>query len=373
MPTERKLLKDYFDREAASFLAGQIRAVWTDFPRARFMQESLRQIEALEFHDRVRQFSEALRSCLPGNVPAALDILTRSLPPPMVTTDCINEGWRQWPLGQFIADHGTEHFEESFAAMMELTQRFTAEFAVRPFLAKEPGRTLDRLQSLVNHPNPHVRRWCSEGTRPRLPWGKSLPPYVKEPLSVWPMLEVLREDEEEYVRRSVANHLNDLSKTHPDLLIARLRGWKADGGKHLPRLLDRSLRSLIKAGHAPALALVGVQAPTGIEAQLEVLPRRVAIGEKVLCRATLQNRGRRGVDLLIDYQVQFVRRQRGTGAKVFKWTKLHLPAGGEVMLEKNHPMQKTTVRALYAGIHTVTLQVNGQGMAGAEFTLCEKT
>lgn len=371
-PPERKAFKDWFDGAAARALADQIGAAWPAFPRRRFLARAARGLDDLEMMARVRRFSDALRATLPAPVPEALGVLTRSLPPPLPDCESPTDGWLQWPVGQFVADHGPGHFEPAMAAMVELTQRFSSEFAVRPFVAAEPDRTLARLLDLTDHPSPHVRRWCSEGTRPRLPWGRRLDALVRDPRPTLPILERLRDDPERYVQRSVANHLNDVAKDHPDLVVDTCRRWLTGGGATEARAwtVRHALRTLVKGGHPGALALLGFGAPPALEAGLRVTPPEVAIGGAVALRLELGLGAGAGVsDLLVDYRVHYRKANGVTSPKVFKWTTLRLAPGERRVLEKRHPMRPVTTRRLYVGQHGVEVLINGSPAARASFTL----
>ena len=188
---ERKAFKNWFDRSAARALADQMAQAMPDFDQTRFVRLATRKLDSLEFAGRVKQFSDALAATLSESVPDALGTLTHSLPEPLAGCDETTDGWLQWPVGQFIADHGLDHFEESMTAMVELTKRFSSEFAVRSFVEHRPQETFERLLALTADENPHVRRWCSEGTRSRLPWGRRLQHLVDDPSPILPILEAL--------------------------------------------------------------------------------------------------------------------------------------------------------------------------------------
>jgi 3-methyladenine DNA glycosylase AlkC len=369
MSEERKLFKDWFDRAAAQQLAQQVSAVHKGFDDRRFIRLATQKVSDLEFHARIRQFSDAFAETLPDSYPKAVDLLIRSLPPALEGCDQIKDGYLFWPFGQFIADHGLDHFDESMNAMTELTQRFTSEFAVRPFVEKHPTKTFKRLTSLTTHSNPHVRRWCSEGVRTRLPWGKKLHNLIAEPSPVWTILEALKDDPEIYVRRSVANNVNDLAKDHPDAVLARCGTWSKDASPERVWVINRALRSLIKDGHPHALKIIGFGPPKKLSANLETKPKRISIGDSVELCATLSSDFQRRQKLLIDYAVQYVRKGGNTGSKVFKWKQIELPSRGEATLTKKHSMRITTIRALYPGTHKVELQINGERVAETEFEL----
>lgn len=367
--TDRKPFKDWFDREAARRLAAQVHAVWSGFDRKRFIALATKKLIDLEFQGRVQQFSDALAATLPDDRAKAIDILTRSLPPLLPDCEAVNDGWLQWPVGQFIADHGLPHFETSMQAMTELTMRFSSEFAVRPFLLERPAKTYAYLYRLTSHTNPHVRRWCSEGTRPRLPWGKRLPAVIDNPKSSWPILEALKDDPELYVRKSVANHLNDISKDHPDLVVARCRAWKKGATTERTWIIRHALRSLIKAGHPGALALMGFGKSDGLRAALRLKPRAAHIGDAVELQATIKNTAKTARRVAIDYVVHFTRPSGKPSRKIFKWTVVDIEPGSARTIEKRHPLRHTTIRTLYPGRHRVELQINGQRLASATFLL----
>ncbi len=371
MAEERKAYKDYFDRSAAKALAQQVAVAMPSFDQKGFVRQAVRNIEALEFHARVKQFSDALRTTLPDDIPQALGILTQSLPAPLPDCEAVTDGWLQWPLGQFIADHGLDHFDDSMHAMTELTQRFSSEFAVRPFVQHQQEKTFAYLKSQLKHDSPHVRRWCSEGVRSRLPWGVKLNALVADPAPIWPILDALVDDPELYVRRSVANNLNDIAKDHPQVTIKRAKGWLKKPGEHREWVVKHGLRTLIKNGDPQALELIGFGAPKGVSAKLSIAPQKISVGETVALDVTLQSKAKSSQRLLLDYIVHYVRKGGKSGSKVFKWTTLELASGETRQVSRNHPMRQTTVRALYPGVHKVKLQLNGNVVAAGEFELLE--
>jgi 3-methyladenine DNA glycosylase AlkC len=360
MSQEKKAFKDWFDADAAHRLGAQMQAVWPEFPLKRFEKRATRGLEALEFHGRVHQFAGALAEVLPANISEALEILRRSLPPLKPDNEPMNDGWLQWPVGHFIAENGLDHFEESFQAMIELTQRFSSEFAVRPFVEHQPRPAFAALRKLTRHPSPHVRRWCSEGVRPRLPWGNRLQALVTDPSPIWPILEALKDDPSLYVRKSLANCLNDIAKDHPEQVLDRCEAWQKDAGAERQWIIRHALRSLIKAGHPRALALIGYGNAPSVQAVPILNPKRCCIGETVELEAVLSNPGRTPQKLLLDIVLEFPGKNGALREKVFKWTTLTLQPGEERRLRKTLPFfRPTSVRTLYPGDHSVQLQVNG--------------
>ena len=375
---EKKLFKDWFDRDAAKLLAEQMSGALPSFDSAGFVTVAAQDLDALEMGGRVSQFADALRLYLPESIPEALSVINASLPPLLPEDDGVTEGWLQWPVGQFIADHGLPYFDESMAVMLALTQRFTSEFAVRPFMLHRQTETINYLQQHVSHESEHVRRWCSEGVRPLLPWGKKLTALVEDPTPVMPIMEALKEDESLYVRKSVANCLNDIAKHHPALVLNFLGRWQSAENpetdsntvsEHRQWITRQALRTLIKQGDQDALSLIGYRPPVSLSTALVCDRAEVNTGESVVLEASLRNESTEEQQLMIDFAVHYVRQGGKTRDKVFKWTSLKLAAGETRELKKKLSLKVTTIRALYEGEHQVDLQINGQRMASTAFTL----
>lgn len=364
-----KAFKNWFDKPAAKALATQMHGAWSGFDRTAFARRATKGLNNLEFSGRVQQFVDALAAGLPDDIPKALSIITQSLPEIMPDAESVTDGWLQWPVGQFIADHGVPHFDEAMHAMVELTQRFSSEFAVRPFVDQRPDETFARLQALTTHESQHVRRWCSEGVRPRLPWGKVLKGLVADPAPIWPILDALAGDAERYVQRSVANTLGDIAKDHPEAAVRWAKACAKRGGEDGLWIAKHGLRGPIKAGHAGALAAVGFLPPKKVTASLTASPKAVHVGEFVELHAELGTTHTRKQALLVDYIVHYVRKTKTSGGKTFKWKTVELPARGSAELTKRHAMKTTTIRALYPGRHRVELLVGGKVLAETSFTL----
>ncbi len=244
-------LKYLLGQEAAECLAHNISLVHTEFDGELFCRHALAGIEPLGILERGRKFAVVLHQFLPDEYEAAIDILLASLTPPLSNTEDNGlEVFFYLPHVSFVAEYGLDignnngrdPFEISMKAQYELTKRFSSEFSIRPFLIQAQERTLARLLEWVSDPDPHVRRLCSEGTRPRLPWAKRIPSFIANPSPVLPMLEILKDDQSLYVRRSVANHLGDIAKDHPDLVFGICRRWLVDSSDDMKWLIRHALR-----------------------------------------------------------------------------------------------------------------------------------
>jgi hypothetical protein len=202
-----------------------------------------------------------------------------------------------------------------------------------------------------------------------LPWGKRLNSLVNDPTPLWTILEALKDDPERYVRRSVANNLNDIAKDHPELVIARCKKWNRKKTPERSRLIKHALRSLIKDGQPDALALIGFEPPCDISVDLTTDQSKAKIGDSIQLTASLSSHSAVEQSLLLDYIVHFVRKNGSTGAKTFKWTQLTLAPGGKRTVHKKHPFKLTTIRQLYAGVHRIELQLNGHRLTDMKIAL----
>jgi 3-methyladenine DNA glycosylase AlkC len=356
-------------------LAADLGAVWAPFDEQRFLARALAGLESLELLDRARHVADVLRGELPADVPQALEILGAALGPPLelVRGDVLGTGAGglfHLVHGEFVARHALAHFDPAFAFMRELTRRFTAEFAVRPFVEREPQRALAVLSQWAADADPHVRRLVSEGLRPRLPWGRRLRVFERDPTPVLALLERLRDDPTEYVRRSVANHLNDLGKDRPELLVATARRWLDGAPAPRVRLVGRALRSLVKAGHAEALALLGAgTAPEVAVRQVRFEPHAVERGGRLVIALVLASTSAHAQDLLVDYAVHYVKADGSRRPKVFKGRRLTLAAGAEEPLRFTRSFADMTTRRHHPGRHAAALLVNGAEYDLGEFEL----
>ena len=227
---------------------------WRGFDRRGFERRALQGLDALEMKARAMQVADALEATLPDDFDRAAGILESALAPAATddslgfrTTDAGLAGWIGWPLGEFLARRGQADPERALLALRELTQRFTSEFAVRPFLLNHFDLTLAQLQRWSSDPSPHVRRWTSEGSRPRLPWGLQIKSLIADPSPTLPLLHALQDDPSPYVRRSVANHLNDIAKDHPGLVADWLEKHLPEAGAERKALLRHAIEHAVLA------------------------------------------------------------------------------------------------------------------------------
>lgn len=313
-----------------------------------FTAECLDGFDQLELMARGQRVAEVMRAHLDPDPAQAVDQVAASIGPDL--------GFGYLAHSSFIATAGLPAYEQSMAAQHRLTQAFTAEFSIRAFIEHYP-QTLDRLRDWTSDPSEHVRRLVSEGTRPRLPWASRLVQFQADPEPVIELLDRLKDDESAYVRRSVGNNLNDISRDQPERALEVAAAW-APGR---PALVRRGLRTLIKAADPRALAILGYD-PAPVIARAD-LPATIPIGGVLPLVVTLTGRGK----VLVDIRVHFPRPAGRSSVKVYR--------GGEVSVDGTAGIRKTisfapmTTRTHHPGIHRVEAIVNGVTQPLGEFLL----
>ena len=367
---EPKQFKDYFDKKLVARLAGLIENVHPTFKSKAFVKRVTEQLLPLELKARVALIAENLRAFLPEDYKEALAILMQTLGPEEPNRDNKSiYGLQLMPIEHFVGTYGLDDFGSSMSALYEITRRSSSEFAIRPFLIRYEKEVLAQLTKWVDDPNEDVRRWVSEGTRPRLPWAMKLPSFIDDPKPTLRLLEKLKDDPSEYVRRSVANHLNDITKDNPDLAVAVLDKWAKRASKERMWIIRHALRSLIKQGHPKALAILGFGPPKVKLVKFDVQTPVVKFGEALLFQFELESDIKKSQNLVIDYVIHFKKANGSISPKVFKLNTRTLDGGDALMVDRKHAIRPITTRKYYGGTHRVEVQVNGQVLGGKDFEL----
>lgn len=356
------LLKDLLGPAAVAVIADAGAAASPRFDRAAFLAAASAGLGDLTVMQRVRHIADALRPALPGDYPAALAILCDMAPR-------LTHAFQAMAITEYVPRHGLAEVDRSLAALACLTCFGTAEFAVRPFLAQDPAGVLAVMRGWCDDADDHVRRLASEGSRPRLPWGTRIAAFRADPTLAAPILEALKADPSAYVRKSVANHLNDIGKDRPAWLVDRLSHWSTDD----PRtawIVRHALRTRIKQGDRAALALVGAghDAEVIVE-RFDIAPDTISLGDTITLHATLRSTAETGQRLVVDYRVHYARPGGKSAAKVFKWKTFDLASTTTIKLATPKTIRHFSTRRHYPGRHVVELLVNGGVHATAAFDL----
>ncbi|MFM2246082.1 MAG: hypothetical protein RL071_2156 [Pseudomonadota bacterium] len=331
-------------------------------------------LEGLELKARVIHVADAINDALPGPrdpavVGAVLDALIEASGPAATGEDDLSGGFPNWPLLSWVERHALDHPALALPALGALTARFSAEFAVRPFVLRWPDQAWAAAARWAASPDLHQRRLASEGTRPRLPWGLRLGPSVADPRRGLALIDRLIDDPSAYVRRSVANHLNDVSKDHPDLAAETAARWMHGASPARAALVSHALRGLRKAGHPGALAALGLRAE-GLQLLSWSIDRdSVQIGDFVAFRAALHNDGAAPVTLSLDLLLRWPALRGGWSRRQLHWTQVELGPGERRLLTGRQRLKVVTTRRVEPGPHRLALLINGEERADAPFTL----
>jgi len=322
----------------------------------------------LSLRERTDLVAAAILSDLPDDYESVAAIFRTAL------SDESFRGWTMWPVSESavtlaLTSSNPAAFDDALALLAELTPRLTSEFAIRRLLEADYPRAISIVRQFAASDDEHVRRLASEGTRAFLPWAIRVRSVLADPRAAVPILDALYRDESDYVRRSVANHVNDLSRQNPELVVDLAGRWLADPDENTARLVRHALRTLIKRGDPAALALLGFA------------PATVSVTEAILDRAIVELPGSLGfsVDvtndatasarLVVDYVIHFAKSNGTLAHKVFKLAAVTVAPGETVTLSKRHAFRQMTTRVHYSGIHALEVQVNGERYSRAEFSL----
>ncbi len=355
-------LKQWFNPAFFQDLGARMRTVEPGFDAAGFAARAAAGLDDLSLTQRMTQTVETARAFLPQDFRAAVEVLKQIAP-------AYRGQFAGMFMSEFVATYGLDDRAYSLEALAHLTRFSSAEFAIRHFLRDDFEGTLAVMTKWAADPDAQVRRLASEGSRPRLPWSFNLTALIADPTPVRPILDRLNRDPAQTVRKSVANHLNDISKDHPDLMLDWVSGWDLSD----PRsawIAKHAARSLIKQGRPRAFALFGFEAAPDLAVEaFAVNPPTAAIGQDVRISFTLASGAAHDQKLAVDYAVHFVKASGKTSPKVFKLKELVLKAGERRPVEQRHRFVDRTIRTHHPGDHLIELLVNGRVVAAGTIRL----
>jgi 3-methyladenine DNA glycosylase AlkC len=338
------------------------------------LRATVTSVSALGLSQRARLARDAILCDLPSGYRQLASVTRAALGSPLLT------GWMIWPLTEAIAAAATDtsadaarasEFEDGLELLVALTSRLTSEFALRTFLNADLERTLRVVGKWSTNSDAAVRRLASEGTRPRLPWASQVPAITACPATTLPILDQLYADDSDVVRRSVANHLNDISRIDPRLALETATRWAASPAPTTPGVIRHAWRTLIKQANTEALALLGFDTPPGALRVCGPLVRdqHIPDGGELFFDATITNTSERDTKVAIDYVIHYQKANGRTAPKVFKLSTRNLSPGEHIAIGRRHSFQTRSTRRHHPGQHAVELQVNRERYGRTEFVL----
>lgn len=360
-------MKMGLSQAAITRIGKSISAIEPSFNTEAFSHEALKSLETLKLKERVSHIIQCLNQQLPPFEQLAPKLI--QLPKHW---DFGQQGdplakLAAWPIIDYVAAYGIEQPLIAFNVLEALTPLYSAEFAIRPFIQRYPALSFGQLQKWTTSPNEHLRRLASEGCRPRLPWGMQLKGLIAEPTPILDILEPLKNDDSLYVRKSVANNLNDISKDNPSIMLAQCEKWQKNSPhKHTHWIIKHACRTLIKEGNLQCLNLLGYSQAKIKNAKITsntIATERVPLTFEASF-ISLKNQ-----PLIVDYAIDFLRANGKYNTKVFKMKTLAALEGQTIKINKHYSFKAITTRKYYKGEHTIHLQINGHILASQNFIL----
>ena len=369
-----ELMKNGLSTPAVIRIADALEKILTNFDKTAFIDLCCDRIETLELKERVSYLITVLHQYLASDFLRAAHLLSAIVPLwDFGDKEDPLRSFAAWPLIDYIAVHGINHPEVALPLMKTLTPLFSAEFAIRPFILKYPEFCHEHFLIWCNDTHADVRRLVSEGTRPRLPWGIQLKPFVLDPTPTLVYLHALKTDKSLYVRRSVANHLNDISKDHPEVVITTCKDWiEAFNGTvsdEMQWLIKHATRTIVKQGNPEVFSLLGYTDKPKVEINLVVEQDVITLGESLRFNVGLTGESSDKQNVVVDYAIHFVKANGTTRPKVFKLRNVMLLPGKCFPVSKKHAIKPITTRKYYPGEHKIEILVNGETKASQSFYL----
>lgn len=363
------LIKDIYNKPFYERLANSLEKIVPNFQSEKFMKAILSAaFYEMEWKERVQHTTKVLHGFMPKYFAESAKLMQKIVA--QLRADGFGEqGLVFMFLPDYIATYGLDDYENSVEALEFLTQFISAEFAVRPFLIKYGDRLMADMLRMSTHQNYHVRRFASEGSRPRLPWGAAIPALKKDPALILPILENLKNDPSEYVRRSVANILNDITKDNPEVVINIAKKWRGLG-KETDAIIKHACRSLLKSGHPEILSFYGLDANQLSVTEFKIETPKINIGGEVEFSFIIKNEDKIDRYIRLEYTLYYLKNNGGLAGKVFKINERSYPAGAEVKTKRKQSFKLITTRKFYTGHHKLSIMVNGMEKAIGDFELC---
>lgn len=355
-------LKEMFNSKFYEQLANEFKKADKSFDARSFIKEATKNLEALSLNERMRNTSVVLKNYLPGDFQRAVELMTKVIPN-------LNKGYTTLVFPDFVGLYGQQEHATSMEALKFFTQYGSSEFAIRTFLKNDFDRTIKVMKKWATDNNHHVRRLASEGSRPRLPWSFKLDKVIQQPDSTREILEMLNADNELYVKKSVANHLNDISKDNPDHMLKLVNSWDKKN-IHTAWIVKHASRTLIKKGDARSLAVFDYEKQPRVEIKnFNIQKAKLNLGEKLNFSFDIISGKNKTQKLVIDYIIHYQKRSGGLSPKVFKLKEVELKSQQKFKISKTQLFKNFTTRKHHKGKHLLEIMVNGKIMKKGEFML----
>ncbi|MEC8461306.1 MAG: DNA alkylation repair protein [Pseudomonadota bacterium] len=370
----RQSIKNHFQGPMVMWIAHHCYQHFKGFDQSTFVESVMADIEALTFKQRVNHIAKHLAHILPKDHKYRHRILLSMLHPNPegYNSRCDHLGIRGWgllPLTSVVGQYGLEDIHDGLNTLKIMTNRFTAEYDVRPFIVQDQDTALSIINGWCTDSDHHVRRLASESTRPRLPWAQYLPNILQQPLLTQSILEQLKDDPSPYVRRSVANHLNDHAKRHPDYVHDVVKRWLIDSTKARKQLCKHACRNLIKQGHPQVLACFDIKSVCISRPHIQILNSSVGIGQSLVFSISFVSTSDKPQDIIVDYVIYFKKKQSHLVPKIYKWKKLKLKPNTQLNLSRQHVFRQVSSRVYHTGKHALAVRINGQDFGYELFEL----
>lgn len=362
------LFKNFFNLNFYEYFIEKIKVPNPDFNKDDFLNDIFcDEWESYELKQRMRHSTICLKKQMPENFEKAADMLIE-LSDIIINDNKKPDNLMFIFLPDYIELYGLDHFEKSIEAFEHITKLISCEFAVRPFIIKYKTKMMDTMLIWAKHKNDHIRRLASEGCRPRLPWAMALPEFKKDPSLIIPILQNLKYDQSEYVRKSVANNLNDISKDNPEIAINIFNSWYGEN-PYTDKIVKHAARTLLKSGNTDVLKLFGYEDNINIKLKNFTIDKEtVKVGYDLYFGFDIENNSKEDVLLRIEYKLYFMKSNGKTSPKVFQITEKEFSPGTTSIKRKQHFKQITT-RKYYEGEHHIDIIINGKKYESKYFYL----
>jgi 3-methyladenine DNA glycosylase AlkC len=362
------LIKDIYSVSFYEKFGQAVAEVHPSFDKKKFIETIYEgDFAQKEWKERMKHTTVVLHQFMPQNFPEAVSLIDKIIK--NLKKNSFTDGNLAFIFfADYIEMYGLDDFKTSAKAFVSITQFISCEFAVRPFILKYKEKMIEEMIKWSLHENHHVRRLASEGSRPRLPWAMAIPFLKKDPASILPILENLKNDPSEYVRRSVANNLNDIAKDNPQIVLETALKWKGHS-KETDAIIKHGCRTLLKQGHPEILSHYGLES-TNIElSNFEIKTPVVKVGDYLQFQFHLNNKNTEPKTIRLEYAVHYKKAKGHLAKKVFKISEKIYQPNQLTKIERNQSFKLITTRVFHTGAHQLSIIINGTESEALEFDL----